>query len=234
MQISRHCRGKALTTADLADLMIRLQEGGCSNINLVSPTHYSPWIFTALDRAAGQGLKIPVVVNSGGYETTNCLDQWMGYAGIYLMDLKYGDNHTGKALSAVPDYWDRAREAITHLYRTAGPLKTDSEGRAVNGLMVRHLLLPGMLSNPFAVLEFLADLSTNIPLSLMSQYNPAFYQGDDPEMKRTVTEDEYQVVLNKALDFGFSTIYAQDMEAATTYNPDFDDATPFGDQLKLL
>jgi len=234
MQISRRCRGKALTTSELADFMIRLQDAGCSNINLVSPTHYSPWIFEALDLAGGQGLKLPVVVNSGGYETRECLDQWMKYAGIYLMDLKYGDNSAGKALSAVPDYWDRACKAIAHLHRTIGPLQMDSEGRAVKGLIVRHLLLPGMLSNPFSVLEFMAGLSTDIPLSLMSQYNPSFYQGDNPEMKRTVTRDEYQVVLDRALDLGFTTIYAQDMEAVSTYNPDFDNATPFGDQIKLL
>ncbi len=234
MHVSRHCRGKTLTSANLADFMIRLQDAGCSNINLVSPTHYSPWIFEALDIAQGQGLGLPLVVNSGGYETRECLDQWSAHAGIYLMDLKYGDNSAGKALSGVPDYWDRAREAIAHLYRAVGPLQSDSGGRAVNGLMVRHLLLPGMLSNPFAVLEFLAGLSADIPLSLMSQYNPAFYQGDIPDMKRTVTGDEYQVVLDRALDLGFTTIYAQDMEAASTYNPDFGDPTPFGDQIKLL
>jgi putative pyruvate formate lyase activating enzyme len=234
VQISRLCRGSSLSHQELGDCMVRLQDAGCSNINLVSPTHYTPWIFDSIDTARQNGLEIPIVVNSGGYETKECLDLWGGYARIYLMDLKYGDNYTGKALSAVSDYWDRACEAVISLHDAVGPLETDKEGRAVKGLMIRHLLLPGMISNPFSVLEFLSDLSPDIPLSLMSQYNPDFYQGDVPDMKRAVTREEYQVVLDKAVELGFTTIYSQDMEAVTTYNPDFDSPLPFGDFTKFL
>jgi putative pyruvate formate lyase activating enzyme len=234
VQISRMCKGKSVSYQELCDFMMRLQDAGCSNINLVSPTHYSPWIFEAIDSAWEKGLKLPIMVNSGGYETKECLDFWKIYARIYLMDLKYGDNQTGKALSAVPDYWERACEAIAYLYESIGPLELDSEGRAVKGLMVRHLLLPGMISNPFSVLEFLSELSLDIPLSLMSQYNPDFYQGDISDMRRTLIRDEYQVVLEKALELGFSTIYTQDMGSNDMYNPDFESPSPFNDLIKLF
>lgn len=233
-QISQLCQGRKISISGLADFMVRLQDEGCSNINLVSPTHYTTWILDAIESARSSGLKIPIVINSSGYETRECLDLWKGYARIFLMDLKYGDNHTGKALSAVSDYWDRASEAIAYLWETVGPLELDGEGKAVRGLMVRHLLLPGMLSNPFSVLEFLSGLSVEVPLSLMSQYNPRFYHGELPEMRRAVTRDEYQVVLERAIDLGFTTIFSQDMESCATYNPDFDSSSPFGDLKKLL
>lgn len=233
-QISHLCQGRAIAAPELADFMMRLQDAGCSNINLVSPTHYTPYILDALESAFRLGLNLPVVVNSGGYETRECLELWGRYARIYLMDLKYGDNHAGRSLSRVPDYWDQAREAISFLWETVGPLELDREGRAVGGLIVRHLLLPGMLSNPFSVLEFLAGLSLDIPISLMSQYNPRFYQGESPEMMRGLTRDEYQVVLERALDLGFTTIFAQEMDASGSYNPDFDADSPFGDLTRLL
>jgi putative pyruvate formate lyase activating enzyme len=232
-QISQLCRGKKITTNELAESMVRLQDAGCSNINLVSPTHYTPRILDALESAREQGLRLPIVVNSSGYETRDCMKLWKGYAHIFLMDLKYGDNHSGEVLSAVADYWDRAREAISFLWETAGPLKLDQEARAVSGLIVRHLLLPTMLSNPFSVLEFLSGLSSDIPLSLMSQYNPCYYQADIPEMRRSITQDEYQVVLDKALELGFTTVFSQDMESPSIYNPDFDSESPFGDLMRL-
>jgi putative pyruvate formate lyase activating enzyme len=232
-QISQLCRGKKITTNELAESMVRLQDAGCSNINLVSPTHYTPWVLDAIESAREQGLRLPIVVNSSGYETRDCMKLWKGYAHIFLMDLKYGDNHSGEVLSAVADYWDRAREAIAFLWETAGPLKLDQEERAVSGLIVRHLLLPTMLSNPFSVLEFLSGLSCDIPLSLMSQYNPCYYQGDIPEMRRAITQGEYQVVLEKALELGFTTVFSQDMGSPSIYNPDFGSESPFGDLMRL-
>ena len=140
----------------------------------------------------------------------------------------------GKTLSNVSDYWDRAREAITDIWDTYGPLQTDPAGMAVKGLIVRHLVLPGMLSNPFAVLEFLAEISLDIHVSIMAQYNPFFYQGDIPDMKRRVSGQEYDVVIDRALDLGFTNIFSQDLDAPDTYVPDFDSQSPFGDYLRIL
>lgn len=233
-QISQLCQGKVMTTHELAQAMTKLEEAGCSNINLVSPGHYTPWIIESIDEARASGMGLPAVFNSSGYETRQCLKAWKDHARIYLMDLKYGDNATGKVLSGVPDYWDVAREAIAYLFETAGPLVTDSEGRALCGLMVRHLVLPGMVSNPFSVLEFLAGISTEIPISVMSQYNPAYYTGDMSDMKRPVDAGEYQAVMERAVALGFETIYVQDMDAPATYNPDFASERPFDDTDRIL
>ncbi len=233
-QISQRCQGRPMGTLELAEAMLRLEGAGCSNINLVSPTHYTPWVCDAVASARTRGLKVPVLVNSSGYETRECLEVWREHAQIFLMDLKYGDNATGSALSGVDDYWDAARQAISYLYGAIGPLVNDPAGRAVQGLMVRHLVLPGMRSNPFAVLEFLAGLSTGIPLSLMSQYNPVHYRGDLPDMRRRITPEEYRVVLDRAEELGFETVFCQDLDAANTYNPDFDADHPFDDLPRLL
>lgn len=233
-QISHSCRGRAFTPEELAFAMLKLQASGCSNINLVSPTHFTPRIIETLERAHSLGMVLPVMINSSGYESEECLRRWDGHAQVYLMDLKYGDNQTGKDLSGAEDYWDVARKVMEHLAREAGPLVTDGEGKALRGLMVRHLVLPGMISNPFSVLEFLAELSLEIPISIMSQYNPRFYRGDIAEMKRRITPEEYQVVIERATNLGFETIYCQDLEAPSTYNPDFGMDKPFDDVIKMF
>jgi putative pyruvate formate lyase activating enzyme len=233
-RISHEGSGTAVSIEELSLSMLTLQERGCSNINLVSPTHFAPAIISAVELARGLGLSLPVMLNSSGYEGVEALKGWEGRAGLFLMDLKYGDNETGKRLSSVPDYWDRAREAVSYLWESCGELVLDQKGAAVSGLMVRHLVLPGMLSNPFAVLEFLGELSLDIPVSIMSQYNPLFYRGAVPEMRRALLEEEYEVVLDRACELGFTTIFGQDMDAMGTYVPDFDSPNPFGDQVKIL
>jgi putative pyruvate formate lyase activating enzyme len=233
-QISHFSKGRVFTPDKLADAMLKLEELGCSNINLVSPTHYTPSVITAIEKARALGMKLPILVNSSGYETRECLGRWKGHAQIYLMDLKYGDNPSGKVLSGVDDYWDVAMRAITYLFETAGVLGLDGEGKASSGLMVRHLVLPGMLSNPFSVLEFLSGLSLEMPVSIMSQYNPEYYRGDLSEMRRRITSDEYGTVIERATALGFETLYYQDMEAPSTYNPDFSSERPFADMIKLF
>ncbi len=233
-QISHDATGRGLTEEELAGYLLLLQEQGCSNINLVSPTHFAPRIIQALDIAREKGLDLPVMLNSSGYESIESLTRWRDKAHLYLMDLKYGDNETGRMLSRVNDYWDRAREAVAHLWETFGPLRLDEEGRAVSGLVVRHLVLPGMRSNPFAVLEFLAGLSPEIPVSVMSQYNPRTYTGDISEMRRPLLREEYDAVLERAVDLGFSTIFAQELDASSAYTPDFQSKVPFGDHHRIL
>jgi len=234
MQISHQAKGHVLSPGDLAHQMKRLQDKGCSNINLVTPTHYTPLILESLCSAQDLGMNLPVVVNSSGYERVSTLKLWKDHGDIYLVDLKYGDNAIGGKLSNAPDYWDIAREVITFLFESAGPLRMDHNGSAVSGLIVRHLVLPGMLSNPFSALDFLAGLSLEIPVSIMSQYNPCFYQGEISDMKRALVEEEYEVVLERAFELGFSTVFCQDMDACDAYMPDFDGSRPFGDQPRLL
>lgn len=233
-QISHEANGRDISPEELASYMILLQSRGCSNINLVSPTHVAPEIRRSLCLAVEQGLHLPVVLNSSGYESIEGLEAWKGSADIYLMDLKYGDNEAGKALSRVPDYWDRTKVAIEYVWREYGPLQTDPQGGGMKGLIVRHLVLPGMRSNPFAVLEFLAELSLDIPVSIMSQYNPCFYRGASSEMSRALSPEEYEVVLERAVDLGFETVFTQDMGSSSTYVPDFSRDTPFGDCIRVF
>jgi len=233
-EISHTEWGTTLNSKELAYYMIKLESLGASNINLVTPTHYTPWILESITLARQMGLDLPIMVNSGGYELPATIRQWYVHASIYLMDLKYGDNDTGKILSNAPDYWDRARDVIIDIYEHVGPLVMDKEGRAKKGLMVRHLLLPGMLSNPFSVLEFLASISSSIPVSIMSQYNPVFYSGNIQQMKRPITEDEYRTVVDRALDLGFDTIFTQGIDSFDGYSPDFKSLRPFGDMPNIL
>lgn len=233
-QISHTGYGHTLTPDILAPYLLRLQAMGCSNINLVSPSPYALHLVDCLSQAQAEGLTIPVILNSSGYERIETLARLLPYISIYLMDIKYGDNHTGRQLSAVADYWDRTREAVSWLWEKVGALRTDSTGAAVSGLLIRHLVLPGMISNPFAVLEFIAELSPRIPVSIMAQYDPAFYVGENPELHRQVSEAEYAVVLERAAELGIETVFAQSLDAPRSYTPDFTAARPFGEELNLL
>jgi len=233
-QISHHQRGYALSPARLADYLLALERLGCSNINLVSPTHYAVPLAQALAQARERGLTLPVVLNSSGYESIATLEELRPYIDIYLMDIKYGDNQTGGRLSQVRDYWDKTRQAVSWCWKTAGALSQDAAGAGVAGLIVRHLVLPGMLSNPFAVLEFVAGLSLDIPLSLMSQYDPGFYAGPIQEMCRPLDKAEYAVVLERAAELGIGTVFTQAMDCVQSYSPDFQDLRPFGDGMNLL
>lgn len=232
--VSQLCRGRKVTPGELARVLVDFEKALCSTINLVSPTHYTPLVLECLSQARRLGLTLPVIVNSSGYETKECLSLWIEERCIYLVDVKYGDNASGRQLSGVDDYWDVVREAVAYLYEAAGPLVVDSQGTAVSGLIVRHLVLPGMRSNPFAVLDFVAGISTEIPVSIMAQYNPAFYVGDLDDMRRTVTQDEYRVVVERALDLGFETLFVQDADASMIYNPDFDAQRPFMDAQRVI
>lgn len=233
-QISHTDCGYTLTPARLADYLLELERQGCANINLITPTHYARPLAETLSRARAGGLSIPVMLNSSGYESIATLEKLSPHMQLYLMDIKYGDNETGRHLSAVADYWDRTREAVAWLWEKVGALRTDADGHAVGGLIIRHLVLPGMLSNPFAVLEFIAELSPSIPVSLMAQYHPGAYAGPLVELRRQVRAEEYAVVLERAQDLGFETIFAQDADAPTTYLPDFTAECPFGEGPNLL
>lgn len=233
-QISHHLAGYAVSPGRLADCLLDLERQGCSNINLVSPTHYALALVESLSEARRRGLKLPVVLNSSGYESIATLERLRPFIDIYLMDIKYGDNQTGARLCQVRDYWDKTRQAVSWCWETAGALREDAAGAGVAGLIVRHLVLPGMLSNPFAVLEFVAGLSREIPVSLMSQYDPGFYDGDIPQMHRSMDKSEYTVVLERASELGIQTVFAQDMDCARHYSPDFQAQHPFGDGVNLL
>lgn len=219
--ISQEGFGKEITPTRLADIFRELEAAGAHNINLVSGTQFVPAIRQALSLYKPS---IPVVYNSGGYERVETLKTLEGLVDIYLPDFKYADNALGAALSRVPDYADRAAEAILEMAQQTGPMQLDEYGVAKRGTMVRHLVLPGHTKNSLAVLDWLAQ---NLPhgcfVSLMFQYTPLRDIEGFPSLSRRLTRREREKVFHYMLDLGLTDGYAQEAESASAvYIPNFD------------
>jgi putative pyruvate formate lyase activating enzyme len=189
--VSRMDSGDELSAQELARMMLSLQERGCENINLVSPSHVIAQILEALARAAEGGLRLPVVYNSGGYDAVDALVLLDGVVDIYMPDMKYADRRVGARLSGVGDYVARNREAVREMHRQVGDLQLDASGVARRGLLVRHLVLPGGLAATRAVGEFLArEVSLDTYVNVMDQYRPVYRAYLAPEVDRPVTAEE--------------------------------------------
>ncbi|MBI5584466.1 MAG: radical SAM protein [Deltaproteobacteria bacterium] len=226
-QISQEGLGEEVSPAALADVFLDLQRQGCHNLDLVSPTPHWPFILEALELAIPLGLRLPIVYNTHGYVSTELLRSLEGIVDIFLPDMKYGSDESARVLSQVPDYTRLNRTAVREMYRQAGPLKTDSHGVAVQGLLVRHLVLPEGLSGTAEMLQELLEISPRIPLSLMSQYRPLHRAADHPLLRRPLTGDEYRQALEMAEQLGFEELFAQELESAENYYPDFQQENPF-------
>jgi putative pyruvate formate lyase activating enzyme len=226
-QISQEGLGEEVSPAALADMFLDLQQQGCHNLDLVSPTPHWPAILEALELAIPRGLRLPIVYNTHGYVSTELLQCLEGIVDIYLPDMKYGTDESAGELSQVPDYTRHNRAAVREMYRQVGPLQADSNGFAFRGLLVRHLVLPEGLSDTAGVLQELLEISSRIPLSLMSQYRPLHRAAEYPPLRRTLTGDEYTQALELAESLGFEEIFAQELESAEVYYPDFRRQNPF-------
>lgn len=222
-EISREGVGKTVTEAELTDRILRLQDEGVHNINFVTPTHYTSRLVGLLESIKPR-LRIPVVWNCGGYESTESLRMLEGLVDIYLPDFKYVSPDLAKAYSAAPDYADRATEAVLEMYRQTGKYE-EKAGLAVKGVILRHLVLPGCRADSIAVLRHIASIlpPEEIRVSVMRQYTPDFAM-DCPHknLRRRVTEFEYTSVLDEAARLGL-TGFSQGKDAATrAYTPDFE------------
>lgn len=204
--------GQQFTYEDLANIMLYLQKIGCSNINLVTPTHYIPHILLALDYAARQGLCLPIVYNTSGYEKVEILKYLEGVIDIYLPDFKYGcREYAGKYSLGAYDYVEVVQSALIEMNRQVGVLKVDDKtGLAQRGLMIRHLVLPNNVSCSDNVIVGIAN---NLPketyINIMSQYRPAFKAKNYPEINRRITLKEYNNVVNFAKEAGLTNIKVQ-------------------------
>jgi putative pyruvate formate lyase activating enzyme len=232
-QISQEGLGEEVSPAALADLFLDLQQQGCHNLDLVSPTPHWPAILEALELAVPRGLRLPLVYNTHGYVSTELLQCLEGIVDIYLPDMKYGGDESARLLSQVPDYTRHNRAAVREMYRQVGPLETDPEGIAFRGLLVRHLILPEGLSGTAGVLQELLEISSRIPLSLMSQYRPLHRAADQPLLRRPLTGNEYRQALELAEQLGFEEIFAQELASAEIYYPDFQQENPFQTKNKI-
>lgn len=212
-QISHEYEGKVYSPDELAFEMVRLQETGCHNINLVTATHFLPWILRSVRIASQQGLDIPLVYNCSGYERAEIIKILDGFIDIYLPDMKYGDNATAMQLSHAPDYVEFNQQAIREMFRQVGPMRLDSEGIAKRGLCIRHLVLPQNMQSSASVIVFLTRHfdPEDISISLMAQYNPLYKAKDITAINRRITEEEYESTKRMFLDAGF-TGYFQEYE----------------------
>ncbi|NLI12781.1 radical SAM protein [Pelotomaculum propionicicum] len=207
-EISQHGEGEVVSTSDLAEMMLELQQGGCHNINLVSPSHFVPQILEALLVASALGLRVPLVYNTGGYDAPETLEILDGVVDIYMPDIKFGDDDAGRKYAGAAGYFTVAKKAVKLMHGQVGDLVVDGKGIAVRGLLVRHLVLPGDLSGTEKVVRFLAeDISKNTFLNIMAQYYPAHEAFEYPELNRRITGGEYREAVKIAERYDLSRVY---------------------------
>ena len=217
--------GKPITIKRLADIFLELQQKGAANINLVTPTHYIPQIRDALLLAKEQGLILPIVYNTGSYESVESLQLLNGLVDIYLPDLKYYSTELSSAYSHAIDYYQIATAAITEMYHQVGtPVFDECTGMMQKGMIVRHLLLPGQTRDSKKILRYLHETyGDNIYISIMNQYTPLPHVAHIPALNRKVTPEEYDKVVNFAIHLGITNAFIQEGETAEeSFIPPFD------------
>ncbi len=204
--ISQRAAGREATEAGLAELMLRLQRRGCHNINLVTPEHVVPQVIIAVAIAAQAGLRLPIVYNTSAYDAPRSLELLDGVVDVYMPDFKFWEPATARRLARAADYPERAREAIREMHRQVGALKFGSDGLARRGVLVRHLVMPGLEHETAAILAWLADeLSPDTYVNLMGQYRPEHRVPGNPryaDIDRRPSPPELAAAKQAALDAG--------------------------------
>ena len=204
--ISHHRHGHPATIEQLAQSMLELQYYGCSNINFVTPTHVAPAIVAALKLARKEGLTLPTVYNTGGYDSVETLKLLEGFVDIYMPDMKYADTKVAEELSAAPDYPQINREALKEMHRQVGNLKTE-RGLATRGVLVRHLVLPENLAGSFESIDFIAEqISSKTTINVMDQYRPCYKAHLYPKINRRAYPEEIESVRNYAIQKGLKPV----------------------------
>lgn len=218
--------GKEISVERLSEIFLELQDKQAHNINLVTPTHYVPQIIHALQTAKDNGLTIPVVYNTSGYENVDTLKRLEGLIDIYLPDLKYHDSTLSARYSNAPDYFAKASVAIEEMLRqTGGPVFADGEDSLMlKGVIVRHLLLPGCETDSRYLLQYLHQTYGNdIYVSIMNQYTPMPYVTDIPAFNRRITPEEYDRIVDYAIQIGIENGFIQEGETSSeSFIPAFD------------
>ncbi|MDD3471555.1 MAG: radical SAM protein [Syntrophaceae bacterium] len=227
-QISRGECGEIMSIEELAQEMIKLQKYGASNIEPVSPTHQMNVFLEALGIAAQRGLDLPVVYNSGGYDSLEALKLLRGVVHVYMPDLKYADSKMSAKYSDCDDYVEVARQAIKEMYDQVGELELDADGRAIKGLIIRHLVLPNSISGSEQTMLWIRNnLSPKVTISLMSQYSPMYDAIKYPELNRRIKASEYNKIVDYCWDLGLENVFVQDIRSQDSCIPDFRNDKPF-------
>jgi putative pyruvate formate lyase activating enzyme len=202
-EISHLGYGEKVSIDKAAEIMLNLQKMGCHNINLVTPTHFTPQLVKAISVAAARGLMLPIFWNCGGYENIETIKLLDGIVDIYKPDIKYSESEPSKKYSNAPDYFERCKEVVKEMHHQVGDLKIDSEGLAFRGLLIRHLVLPNNLAGSDKVLEFLREeISKECYVNIMAQYRPCGKAYEYKELSRRPTQIEYLRVVDYAKKIG--------------------------------
>ncbi len=216
--------GKQIRMERLSDIFTELMEQGAHNINLVTPGHFVPQIKEALILAKKKGMNLPIIYNTGGYEKTETLETLNGLIDVYLPDFKYMDTRLAARYSHAPDYPKIAKAAIAEMVRQTGPCIFSKEGLILRGTIVRHLLLPGCLSDSKEIIRYLYEtFGDTIYLSIMNQFTPVEIPKAYSELARKTTEEEYEELVDYAISIGVENGYIQEGETAKeSFIPQFD------------
>ncbi len=210
-EISRGEAGKEITIDRLAEIYLELAAKGANNINLVTPMHYAPQITAALDIARKNGLTLPIVWNTGGWERRESIAAVRDYADIWLSDFKYFDSSLGESLSKAPNYFSVAAAALDQMVKQTCEPVFDENGIMRRGVIVRHLMLPGHLDDTKNVLRFLYEnYGDSIWISIMNQYTPMCSDPRFPELSRTVSDEEYNEAIDFACELGIENAFVQE------------------------
>ena len=217
--------GRAFTIQELADAFLRLQEKKASNINLVTAGHFAEQIIPAIRLAKEKGLSIPIVYNSSAYETVESLQMLDGLIDVYLPDCKFCDKEIARNYAKAADYFEVAKAVIAEMVRqVGGPVFDETTGNMINGVIVRHLVLPGHTKDSMEILKYLYETYGNqIYVSIMNQYTPVIEQKEYINLNRCVTKREYQKVIDYAIEIGIENAFIQEGETAKeSFVPEFD------------
>lgn len=212
-KISCEGKGEEIKIERLSEIFLEQQQKGANNINLVTATPYVLHVIEAIKLSKKQGLKIPILYNTSGYETIETLKKLEGYIDIYLPDFKYYDNKLALRLSGIKDYREVAEKAILEMYRQVGKNQYDENGLLKKGMIIRHLVLPNNIQNSKNVLKWIKDnMPNDITISLMAQYFPTYKACEDKEINRKLTKQEYEEIENYLYELGIENGYMQELE----------------------
>ena len=223
-EISQLGKGKEISIERLAEIMLELQEKDVENINLVTPTSFTVQIIEAIKIAKSNGLHIPIIYNTNGYENIETIKKLEGYIDVYLPDLKYYDNEIGKKYSKVDNYFEIATKAIQEMYRQVGSPTFNDKGMIQKGVMIRHLVLPNNIDNSKKVLKWLKEnMDEEVYIDVMAQYFPTYKAKEMEDLNRKLTKDEYQEIENYVFDLDIKNGYMQELgEHEEEYVPKWD------------
>ena len=222
-EISQQGKGKEISIEELAEIFIKQQEKDVENINLVTPTSYVPQIIETIKIARKNGLKLPIVYNTNGYEKVETLKMLEGYVDIYLPDFKYSDDELGKRLSKVDNYFEIATEALKEMYRQTGKAVFNGEGIMQKGMIIRHLVLPNHILNSRRVLKWINENMHDVYVSVMAQYFPTYKAKEIDDINRKLTKEEYEQIENYLYRLDLENGYIQELgEHEEEYVPDWE------------